>query len=272
MKPNRIKLFGLLLVVAVLSACSTKTDNGAEAVIEKQNKNEKLLYATLYQQTAAEKAALCFQAFNWAKRIVLDDTRRMGLSKAGAVVVDIDETILDNSPYEAESILANISYPERWDEWIGLADAKPLPGSVAFLNFAKENGYEVFYITNRKEKQRISTLENLEKFNFPNVDDQHLLMRTDGKSKDGRRKTVTEKYRIVLLMGDNMADFATVFDQKPLEERMKLVNDMKDRFGFEFIVLPNTMYGEWLNALHDYNFDLSDEEIEKMMLGKLKGF
>lgn len=261
----------ILVTVVLLNACAFKKAETPEKQSH-ENKNDVLLFATLYQQTAAEKDALSYQAFNWAKQVIQNDMKRMGLSKKQAVVVDIDETVLNNAPYEAECILDNMAYPERWQEWIESAQAKPLPGAVEFLDYATEQGYEIFYITNRKEKFRKATLENLRKFNFPMANDEHLFMRTDESSKDARRKKVTENHRIVLLMGDNLSDFATIFDHKPLEDRKALVEENKDKFGFQYIALPNAMYGAWLEALYNYENDLSENDKMKLMIKQLEGF
>ncbi len=268
---RRLQLAAMMLAALLLGACAMKVDDHADNK-KINNENEALLLATLYQQTAAEKDALSLQAYNWARKVIQNDMKRMGLSKAQAVVVDIDETVLNNSPYEAECILSNINYPERWAEWLDTAEARPLPGAVDFLNYAVENGYSVFYITNRKEVYREATLRNLQKFSFPNADNEHLMMRTETSSKDARRKSVSENYRIVLLMGDNLSDFATIFDQKTVEERQELVLHNKDKFGFEYIALPNAMYGAWLDALYNYNNDLSFDEKRTLMLEHLQGF
>ncbi|MDZ7743852.1 MAG: 5'-nucleotidase, lipoprotein e(P4) family [Bacteroidota bacterium] len=269
MKKRRFPI--MMLALLLLGACAMKVDDSTEK-LKINNENEALLLATLYQQTAAEKDALCLQAYNWARKVIQNDMKRMGLSKKQAVIVDIDETVLNNSPYEAECILSGINYPERWEEWLEAAEAQPLSGAVDFLSYASENGYEVFYITNRQEIYREATLSNLQKFNFPNANDEHLMMRTESSSKDARRKKVAENYRIVLLMGDNLSDFATIFDQKTVEERIELVSENKEKFGFEYIALPNAMYGAWLEALYNYNNDLSFEERRTLMLDHLQGF
>ena len=269
MKKFRFPL--MMLAVLLLGSCAMKVDQGAEK--QKINsENEALLLATLYQQTAAEKDALCLQAYNWAKKVIQNDMKRMGLSKRQAVVVDIDETVLNNSPYEAECILSGINYPERWDEWLEDAEALPLPGALEFLSYASENGYEVFYITNRREMYREATLRNLQKFNFPHADNEHLMMRTESSSKDARRKKVSENYRIVLLMGDNLSDFATIFDQQTVNDRQDLVMKNKEKFGFEYIALPNAMYGAWLDALYNYENNLNFDEKRTLMLEHLQGF
>ena len=97
-------------------------------------------------------------------------------------------------------------------------------------------------------------------------------MRTDKSDKEPRRNIVRENYEIVLLMGDNLGDFINIFDNKNIDERFLLTDSLKNEFGRKFIVLPNAMYGTWVNELFDSNFDLSKEEKIEMFKKHLKDF
>ena len=91
---------------------------------------------------------------------MFDNELRMArLTKKMAIVVDIDETVLDNSPFEAKSIIENTDYPVYWDEWCQKEEARPIAGAVEFLNYAKSKGADVFYITNRKEHLKDVTIK-----------------------------------------------------------------------------------------------------------------
>lgn len=263
-------IFRFFLLLFVLSSCSMQPQTEKESLDEVTN-NQHLLMATLYHQNAAERDALAYQAFNFAKMVIYEDTKRMALSKQQAIIVDIDETLLDNSPYEAVCILENINYPEKWDEWMEFADAKPLPGALEFLNFAKEKGYQIFYVTNRKEKYTIPTLENLRNYGFPDADSAHLLMRKDESSKESRRKSVAKDHFIVLLIGDNLEDFSIVFDKRSNEERKILVDSLRNEFGNRYIILPNAMYGSWLGAINN-NSKADRKETLKLLHEALKDF
>ncbi len=261
------KYFVLVLIITGLfSGCNVDRNVSAQA------DNEYLLLATLYQQKAAEKRALSYQAFNIAKLMLDNQFRVAGLTKTLAVVVDIDETVLDNSPFEAKSIIENSSYPKYWDEWCELAAAEPLAGSVEFLNYAKSKGVVVFYITNRNIKLLDATVKNLKEKGFPFADENHVLMKTDDSNKESRRNIVTANHHIVLLMGDNLGDFMHVFDDKNIEDRFSLTDSYKDEFGRKFIVLPNPMYGSWLNDLFDNNSNLSTEEKIEILKMELNSF
>lgn len=266
MKKNTKYFFLVIFLAGMISGCTINQEKPEKA------DNEHLLLATLFQQKAAEKRALSYQAFNIAKMMLDREMKNSGLTKKLAVVVDIDETVLDNSPFEAKSILENTDYPKYWNEWCKLADAKPLAGSVEFLNYAKSKGVEVFYITNRRIKLFDVTLKNLKEKGFPFADKEHLLMRTDKSNKEPRRNLVRENNEIVLLMGDNLGDFMNIFDNKNIEKRFSLTDSLKNEFGRKFIVLPNPMYGSWVNELFDNNFDLSKEEKIELFKDQLIDF
>lgn len=225
--------------------------------------------ATLWQQSSGERRALSYQAFALA-RLVLDRDLRTNRHnrKPPAVIVDLDETILDNSRAEGWLLQNRVNFNQKdWTEWINRAEANAVPGSVEFLRYAASRGVRVFYITNRNDDQKAATAENLRKLGFPSVNDQTLLVQTDLKdsSKEPRRQDVGAKYRIVLLMGDDLNDFAKVFeDSKTVESRAAAADRFRNEFGKRFIVLPNAMYGNWESAMYGYNFKLTEaEKVEK---------
>ena len=219
--------------------------------------------AVLWQQSSGEQRALCYQSFALA-RILLDrDLRSRRSRQARAVIVDIDDTILDNSRYEAASIKQHFNYPQGWTEWINRAEASAVPGALEFLKYAKSRGVRVFYVTNRKQIEKDGTVRNLKALGFPEVNGETLLVRTDPKSdtKEPRRQAIMAKYRVVLLMGDDLNDFAEIFEKsRTVASRIDAAERNKTAFGTRFIVLPNPMYGDWENAIYDYNFKLSEEE------------
>jgi 5'-nucleotidase (lipoprotein e(P4) family) len=213
--------------------------------------------AVLWQQSSGERRALSYQAFALA-RMMLDRDLRMNrrLRKPHAVIVDLDETILDNGLNEGMQVRNHVNFNQKdWTDWINRSEATAVPGSVEFLRYAASRGVTVFYITNRNDVQKAGTAANLKKLGFPNVNDQTLLVQTDPKnsSKEPRRQSVGGKYRIVLLMGDDLNDFAKVFeDSKTVESRIAASDQFKNEFGKRFIVLPNAMYGDWELAIYGY--------------------
>jgi len=263
----------LILIIPFTQSCNRSSafssGNGDDLQI---SNNDHLINAVLYQQTAAEYRALCYQAFNLARYQLDQNLRIMGLQKQQAVIVDIDETVLDNSPYEAKCILENVNYPAYWDEWMNASGARPVPGALEFLKYAESKGIEVYYITNRKEKYRNQTLKNLQSLEFPFAQNDHLFMKTDKSSKKSRRGLVSETRKIILLIGDNLNDFSEVFEKKSIPERLDLTDKMQKDFGHRFIVLPNAMYGAWESALYDYDYSKSEAEKSEARRQHLIGF
>lgn len=235
----------------------------ATLVAQQPADNEYQVGAILWTQSSAEKAALSYQAFTLA-RMMLDRDLRTNRNRRTrrAVIVDVDETVLDNSRYQTMLIKTRQNYASKtWTEWCNRAEAAPLPGAVEFLRYASSRGVRVFYITNRKEIEKEGTARNLKRVGFPDVTDETLLVRTDNSSKEPRRQSVAAKYRVVLLMGDNLNDFAEVFENsKTTESRLDAAERNKSFFASRFIVLPNPMYGSWEDAIYGDASKLSEEQ------------
>lgn len=222
--------------------------------------NEYQVAAVLYQQHAAEYRALAFQAFNLAKLRLDEDFDKKNLKKfskderkkARAVVVDIDETVLDNSPSQAYMIKNRLAFNMTdWIDWGEKRSAKAIPGAVEFLKYANQKGVRVFYVSNRADSQKQATMDNLKAVGFPDVSDETMLLQTAESNKEARRKIVLAKHRIVLLVGDNLNDFAENFEKKSIADRFAETDKDKNLFGSKYIVLPNAMYGAWESSIYD---------------------
>ena len=230
------------------------------------------LWSSLYQQKAAEYKALCIQAYNIA-RLRLDEALKLPSSKPKAVITDIDETFLDNSPYAVHQALQGKEYDgASWNDWTSKGIADTLTGALSFFNYAASQNVEIFYITNRKETERQGTLQNLQRYYFPFADDQHLILRTDVSSKEPRRQQVAAAHEIVLLFGDNLADFTSLFEgKKTTEERAATVQQLATEFGKKFIVLPNANYGGWEDAVYGNRF-LEAPQKDSVIKSNLKSY
>jgi 5'-nucleotidase (lipoprotein e(P4) family) len=217
--------------------------------------------ATLYMQKAAEYRALAYQAFNLARWQLDADFDKKNLKKLPkperkrprAVVVDIDETVLDNSPAQAYGIKNNIAFNSKdWYAWGEMRKAKAIPGAVDFLNYAVSKGVKVYYLSNRDEVQKQATMDNLKAVGFNDVTVENVMMRQTESTKEPRRMAVAAKYRIVLLVGDNLDDFSNVFERKSIADRFAETEKARAEWGKRFIMLPNAMYGTWENAIYTY--------------------
>lgn len=225
-------------------------------------------------QKAAEYRSLAYQAFNLARLRLdadLDKKNVKKLPKAErsmprAIVVDIDETILDNSPAQAYSIANNAPFNLKdWYAWGEMRKAKAIPGAVAFLNYAVSKGARIFYVSNRDEVQKQATIDNLKSVGLTDVGNDNVILRAGESSKEARRTSIAKTHRIVMLMGDNLDDFSNVFEKKPIAERFAETDKARENFGRNFIVLPNAMYGTWENAIYDYGRLTEAQKADKRM-------
>ena len=229
---------------------------------------------TLYMQKAAEYRSLAYQAFNLA-RLRLDadldkkNVKKLPKAERGmprAIVVDIDETILDNSPAQAYSIANNAPFNLKdWYAWGEMRKAKAVPGAVAFLNYAVSKGAKIFYVSNRDEVQKQATIDNLKNVGLTDVGNDNVILRAGESSKEARRTAIAKTYRIVMLMGDNLDDFSNVFEKRSIADRFAETDKARENFGRNFIVLPNAMYGTWENAIYEYGRLSEAQKAEKRM-------
>ncbi len=260
------------LLVLILSSCTVHKSTSEQATGDDGDKNLPILQSTLYHQTAAEIRALTFQAFNTAKMQLDRELRKAGLGKRQAVILDIDETVLDNSPFEAKLILNNESYPTYWAEWIKQEEARPIPGALDFLEYADEKGIALFYVSNRHDSLRQYTLSNLKKHGFPQASQKHLYLKTTTSGKEKRRQKIADDHNVIMLIGDNLNDFSEVFEGKSVKQRYVATDSLQKAFGGKFIVLPNAMYGEWEGAAIDYKYGATRKEKIRIKLNSLKSF
>ncbi len=211
--------------------------------------SNQLVNATMWYQQSDEMKAIYLQNFNWAKKIVeMEQIKNQNQWKL-AVVVDIDETMLDNSPYEGMLVKTGTSFsPETWNKWVNLRQAKALPGAVDFTRFARNHGVEVFYISNRSVSQLEATIDNLKKEGFAFADKQHVLLRDKTSDKTERRKQVQQFYKVILYLGDNMGDFDQKYKVTAPEYDSTALHKDSQLFGTRYIVMPNPMYGAWERA------------------------
>lgn len=219
--------------------------------------NEQNVMAILWMQKSSEYRALCYQAYNMGKLVIDNKLAADTSDKKKAIIIDADETVIDNTAYQAHLIGRDYGYSSStWADWMNAEETKAMPGATEFLNYCKDKNVEVFYVTNRKMVGYQATLNNLKALGFPYVDEKHMMLRTDTSNKDARRAKVNAEYNVVLYMGDNLNDFSSDFAKKNIEDRFALTDQNKAKFGTEWIVLPNPTYGEWDGAVIGYNWGL----------------
>ena len=243
----RIAFFSIIAVISMAAQPAPRPD---------QNLN-----STLWMQTSAEYAAVTTQTYraaggalaaalgdpHWTAAYEQTNDFR-GLPPA--VILDLDETVLDNSAAQARLILAGKAFTEDgFTAWVKEARAGEIPGAVAFLHAAVLKGVAPHYITNRTCDPADAddpTVRVLRSLRIPYAADR-LLCKTAGNNKTDRRRAVAQKYRILLLIGDDFNDFTAVPDA--VEERGKLGKLYEPMWGTKWFVLPNPVYGSWERAV-----------------------
>lgn len=280
-----------LVVLAALPGCRSAAPSqpataAAVAAVSAPATDDRL-GGVLWVQTSAEYRALALATFSRARaeldRALADRSWTAALEQTGeiaalppAVIADVDETLLDNSPYEADRIRAGLRFEEEsWRAWVNRARATAIPGAVEFARYAAERGVTVFYVTNRAAVLEAATRANLAALGFPlAAEPDSVLMSGErpewSSDKATRRGDVARSYRILLLLGDDLGDFVSGARALP-EERVALAERYADRWQRSWILLPNPYYGSWERALTANERGLSDAEILRRKMARLRG-
>ncbi len=288
----------LALVGGVRAQASTPDTAKVESAAATGSGAHDQTLAVVWMQRSAEYRAACLQAYRTAMRsleeAVVDDTWTASLEQGAtevyrnlplAVVLDVDETVLDNTAYAARCIGEGQPFAAAsWAKWVHEQQAGALPGALAYTLRANELGMRVVYITNRRSdsadpqassSEESDTRVNLKKLGFP-LDERDgfdvVLTRGEHGDKSARRRVVAERFRIVQLVGDNLGDFAPGVEprQKDLPQghevegaavessRARLVDDLASWWGQRWILIPNPAYGSFESVVRAQHSNLRD--------------
>lgn len=267
-------LLGLLLIL--ITACkntSTLRHPTTSASLWMQNAAEYRALTTSVYQTATANLGLAIEDSYWTA--YPNQQNKNMRQKSPAVILDVDETVLNNAPFQARMIKQNGSFDlEQWNSWVMETKADPVPGALAFTQRAAEEGITVYYLTNREAKVEEGTRQNLKKLGFPlSEQEDRILSKNERKNwtsaKTARRAYVAQNHRILMLFGDDLNDFISAkgISQK---QRRQLVKEHKDKWGSKWYVLPNPVYGSWENALYDFDNSLSPSQIDSAKKERLE--
>src|SRR5437867_9493249 len=245
-----------------------------------------LLNAVLWMQRSVEYKATALTAFALARirlEQALTDPRWTAAPKEQtgnyqalppAIVLDVDESIVDNSAYQAWMALRDTTFdPKTWNAYVNTVTSQAIPGAVDFARYADARGVKVFYVSNRTAEEEEATRKNLEKLGFPMGGTVDTMLMTKkqpdwGSAKGSRRAHIAKSYRILLNVGDNFGDFVDEYRGSEAE-RLKIMEDNKARWGREWIMIANPSYGSFESAPYGHDFKLSDAEKRKLKRGVL---
>jgi 5'-nucleotidase (lipoprotein e(P4) family) len=208
------------------------------------NSNSRKDHSMYWQKMSAEYYALCIQAYNMAK-LKIDKALINSSKEPLAIIADIDETVLNNLPYNEMLIETGESFSQKtWSEWVNNQEATPIPGALDFFNYVEDQDIEIIYLSNRRVENYEPTKANLISAGFPFDDQTIMLLRDKDGNKESRRKQLSG-YNVVLILGDNLSDFNERFYKKSNESRIEGVNSLQQMFADQYILFPNLIYGTW---------------------------
>jgi acid phosphatase len=240
-------------------------------------------------QHSVEYQASTMAAFALAKRRLIQamgdpwwtavpDVQKGNYSKLPpAIIVDVDETMLDNSKYQAWNISSGKPFGN--DTWKAFVEAKvstAIPGAVTFARYANARGIKVFYVTNRTADMEKATRDNMQALKFPmggNVDTFLLAKEKEDwtSAKGTRRAFIAKKYRVLLLMGDNFGDFVDAYKGSEAD-RQKVFDESAAHWTKDWIMLPNPSYGSFEAVPYGFNYGASPDEMRDAKKKALTGW
>jgi len=239
-----------------------------------------LLNAVLWTQRSVEFKATALAAFALA-RLRLDQALADPAWTAApreqtgayqqlppAVVVDLDETVLDNSAYQAWMTLNDTTFDAKtWNAYVKTVTSLAVPGALEFIKYADGKGVRVFYLSNRTAEEEEATRKNLERLGFPLGAPVDTLLMTGKQpgwtsAKGTRRAHVARSYRILLNVGDNLGDFVDEYRGSEAE-RLQVFEQHRDRWGQQWIMIANPTYGSFESAPFGHDFKRSNADRRK---------
>ncbi|CAN5551624.1 5'-nucleotidase, lipoprotein e(P4) family [soil metagenome] len=247
------------------------------------------LNAVLWDQTAVEAQATMAQAFVLAHirldEALADKTRTAApgeqtgdfQNKPPAIVLDVDDTLLNTSLYQTYSIKNGTPFdPKTWTQYVNSKVDFAIPGAIDFTQYAASKGAKVFYVTNRTKEEEASTAERMKALGFPmgdNVDTLLTAKEQEGwtSAKSTRRAYIAKDYRILLLVGDNLGDFTDAY-KGSIADRQKVFDDAKAHWGVDWIAIPNPTYGSWESSAYGGDYKLPLMEQRRMKIEALKAW
>lgn len=246
-------------VVATMAACTSTTSTSLQGPKESPS----LSTAVVYQTESKEYPLL--SRFVYAQAI---DALPTQFNATDVVVMDVDETVLDNSQYQRERESQGLGYsPSSWEAWVKRKEATLVPGVAEFLKEVIARNGKVALITNRDKRLDRYTWANLLAQSLPLTPQNTCVMGRVQRDKDAvgqthivndkdlRRQQLTngeavcsiddanrgwqKQHAIIMQIGDNIEDFAGVTQESAN------VTELSTETGTSLFILPNPMYGSW---------------------------
>ncbi|WP_343464438.1 5'-nucleotidase, lipoprotein e(P4) family [Pantoea sp.] len=264
-----MKNITLLATAGMITLALTGCAQPAKQQAQQQLSQQSVLALNWFQQSG-EYEALTWQAFNSA-RMAFDAAPSLA-GKPKAVIVDLDETMIDNSAYSAwQAKNAQPFSAKTWSVWTHARQARAVPGAVEFARYVNSHGGTVFYVSNRDKQDYAATVDNLNQLGFSGVSEHTVRLSTGNSNKQERFDAVKNAgYNVVLYVGDNLNDFGGATWHQGNAQRRAFVEQNHQRFGTQFIVLPNPLYGDWESGMAKQYNALPPEQQLKVREANMK--
>ncbi|MDM7860445.1 HAD family acid phosphatase [Alteromonas sp. ASW11-36] len=225
-----------------------------------------LTSAVKWQTTSSEYQLLTRRTYRQAEQALATKSLPEG---PWIVVLDVDETVLDNSQYQVELDQSGASYsPASWNDWVQREEATFVPGAADFIRAVYDRGGSVALVTNREQSLDANTWRNLKALGLDvNVNNTCLIGKVEEDesainqttilndkdrrrqalsagtascySPDGKRHSNFPATQIIMQIGDNIEDFTGVL------QHSADIDLLLDNHSEEYFLLPNPMYGSW---------------------------
>ena len=246
---------GILVLSTVPVFAPSPVTAAAESKVELDRNS--IVRALLWMRTSGEYEALCRQTFNMALERVRNVMKTRSGDRLAAVIMDLDETVLDNSGYSFFLLRNRLKHHEtHWHNWNREhpEQVSLVPGARQFIKAVENEGVRIVFVSNRSNALRDTTRKILLRLDLATDTEladptaMKLLLRQDTSNKQSRRDTIAARYDVIALLGDNLNDFADAFRSpavNSIEDRRAAVRSHAEKWGAHWFVLPNPIYGYW---------------------------
>jgi len=250
---------------------TTRADNRLDAILWQTTSAEYRVLARTIYANAQASLELAIKDPHWtALPTQNEDYQQL----PPAIIMDIDETVIDTGAFQRQLAHDNARFSSGpWRAWQERNQPNAIPGAVEFIAAAQARGVTVFFITNRDHATEETARRNLAAIGIDLPKDIDTVLcrgeRPDwGNDKESRRQFIAEHYRVLMLFGDDLADFVSAYRTTPQERIGTALRH--DEWGTKWFMLPNPMYGSWENSLYDFRTGLSPDEVSREKFNKLR--
>ena len=274
---RRQRLFLALALAAFASGCAAKPvaslgsrDDRLDAVLWQTTSAEYLVLAKSIYDAAAIHLERALADRQWS---ALPEQRENYQHLPPAVVMDIDETVLNTGRFQSQLVKDHTRFSTAvWREWMGRNEPPPIPGAREFISLAQSRGVTVFFVTNRDQATEAATRRHLSTAGIKLPQEVDTVLSANerpewGADKGSRRRFIAQSHRVLMVFGDDLGDFISEHRSPPSARIDSALQ--YDYWGSKWFMLPNPMYGSWEGALYDFRSGLDREEISRTKFERL---